>query len=261
MKMDWSKTKSLFIVTFLILNIFLGYQLIQKRDSSQLDILTEAEFAERLATEKITHEALPNAPKDGPYVSGKVKFFTEDDIINLKNQNPNIENPTILQSVFVEPIKLTNLTDTVKLTQIVTDNIISGDSYVLWNIDEESNRVIFLQKYKDQVIFNQFTNISGILILQLNEDNNIVSYQQTLIIDFEEHEKEDILTATETIEILFNNKHLKYGSHISKMEYGYYPLVPLSESQLLTPTWHIVIDDNVDIFVNAIEGQIIAKTE
>lgn len=256
--MDWSKTKTLFIITFLILNLFLGYQLAQKKDGSQLETLTEASIEEMFETEGITFTTLPKEPKEGSLISGKMKIFTEEDIKDLKNQEVSLDSPGMLKAVFKEPTKLALIDETI--TQFVKENMISGDSYVVWDVDEDASTVVLFQHHKGQIFFNQ-ANISGLLILNLNENDEVVSYQQTLIPEIEEHEVEDLITPISTLEILFNNKHLTPGSEVTKMEIGYYPLFPFSESQILAPTWHIVIDDKTDLFVNAIEGRIIKKTE
>src|SRR5690606_23258709 len=133
--MDWSKTKSLFIVTFLILNIFLGYQLVQKRDSSQLDLLKELSIDEKLAEEEITYEALPKEPEELSYISGKIKVFTEEDVKTLKNQTVNIDTAGMLKAEFTDPIKL-SLTDQMKIGQFVKEHILSGDKYTVWDVDE-----------------------------------------------------------------------------------------------------------------------------
>ncbi|WP_010677406.1 two-component system regulatory protein YycI [Bacillus timonensis] len=258
--MDWSKTKSLFIVTFLILNIFLGYQLAHKRDSSQLDVITERSIDEKLADEEISYEALPKEPKELSYISGKVKIFSEDDVKGLKNQDVNIETAGVLKGVFRDPIKL-SLTDQVKIKQFVKDHIIAGDSYSVWAVDEEAGTIVLVQQYKNYKVFGQTLNISGVIYLYLNDDHEVESYEQTYIPEFEEHELEELITPIQTLENLFNNNYLKSGNHVTKVEIGYYPLVPYSESQLLAPAWHVVIDGKTDIYVNAIEGQILYKKE
>ena len=57
--MDWSKTKTIFIITFLILDCFLGYQFMEKRNSSQLDVLLEATIEDQLKANGITYVQLP----------------------------------------------------------------------------------------------------------------------------------------------------------------------------------------------------------
>jgi regulatory protein YycI of two-component signal transduction system YycFG len=50
---------------------------------------------------------------------------------------------------------------------------------------------------------------------------------------------------------------LKPKSKITNIELGYSTLVQLAASQVLTPTWRIVVNDKEDFFVNAFEGQVI----
>ncbi|MEH7239190.1 two-component system regulatory protein YycI [Bacillus sp. JJ1562] len=257
--MDWSKTKSVFIVTFLILNIFLGYQLVQKRDSSQLDFIAESSIEENLANEDIKYVALPKEPKELSYISGKVKIFAEDDVKSLKNQEVNLETAGVLKSVFDDPIKI-SLTDQVKIQQFAKDHLLDGEKYTVWSVDEETGTIVLVQQHNNYKVFGQSLNISGVIYLYVNDDQEAISYEQTLIPKFEEHEVEKLITPMETLGNLLKNNHLKSGSHVTKVEIGYYPLVPNSESQLLAPTWHVVIDDETDIYVNAIEGQIY-KTE
>ncbi|THE10821.1 transcriptional regulator [Bacillus timonensis] len=258
--MDWSKTKSVFIITFLILNIFLGYQLVQKRDNSQLDAIAERTIDEKLADEEITYEALPKEPKELSYISGKVQIFSVDDVKKLKNQEVNIETAGVLRGKLSDPIKI-SLTDQVKIHQFVKDHLLDGEKYIVWSVNEETGTIVLVQQHNNYKIFDPSLNISGVIYLYVNDEHEVVSYEQTLISDFEEHKLEELISPIKTLENLYDNYHIKSGSHVSKVEIGYYPLVPNSESQLLAPTWHVVIDEEIEIYVNAIEGQILNKTE
>ena len=46
--MDWSRTKTIFIVTFLMLNIFLTWQLIETNNANKLTMIAEATTQETL---------------------------------------------------------------------------------------------------------------------------------------------------------------------------------------------------------------------
>ncbi|COG88691.1 Uncharacterized protein conserved in bacteria [Streptococcus pneumoniae] len=39
--MDWDRIKTIFIVTFFVLDLFLIFQFIQKQDSNQLELIAE----------------------------------------------------------------------------------------------------------------------------------------------------------------------------------------------------------------------------
>jgi regulatory protein YycI of two-component signal transduction system YycFG len=259
--MDWSNTKTIFIITFLILDIFLAYQFAEKRNRSELDMITEAGIEEQLQTEEITYKELPKEPKEGTYISGKTKLFSINDIKNFKNQEFNLDNPAILKSVLKNPIRILEKGNSSKLDQFLKENIISGDSYKLWKIDEDAGNIILFQQYQDKIFYNNTSNLSGLLLINLNDNQEVTSYQQTMLVNFEEYDKKEILPALKALENLYKNDHLMSGSDVTNIELGYYPLEQLSESQILAPTWRIEVDSKVDYYVNAFEGQILEILE
>jgi regulatory protein YycI of two-component signal transduction system YycFG len=49
-----------------------------------------------------------------------------------------------------------------------------------------------------------------------------------------------------------------------KVELGYYTLIQQTESQVLVPTWHLIVEHDKkkeDLYVNAIEGRVIPKDD
>lgn len=262
MEVDWSKTKTIFIITFLVLDLFLIYQFIEKRNLSQLDLIREASIEEQLETEEITYPQLPRLADEADYIIyGQEKAFTLEEVDGLKNQQINLDNPTKLFSTFIVPIKFTEENIDTKIVQFIKDNIAYGSSYLYWKYDKDSKTIILFQHYKNNTFFNIPNNSSGQVLLQLNENNEIISYSQTLLTDIEEYKREEMLTSIQAIEYLYKSDYLKSGSEVTRIEFGYYPLVTLSKSQVLTPTWHIIVDDRMDYYVNAIEGQIIEIQE
>jgi regulatory protein YycI of two-component signal transduction system YycFG len=96
------------------------------------------------------------------------------------------------------------------------------------------------------------------LTLHLNDENEIISYKQTLLEGIEVlSQKQEVLPPIKAIETLYDNGVLQPKSKITKVELGFYTLVQLTESQVLTPTWRFVVDDKENLFVNAFEGKII----
>jgi regulatory protein YycI of two-component signal transduction system YycFG len=253
--LDWSKTKTIFIITFLILDFFLAYQFIQKRNSSQLDVILETTIEEQLEANNITYVELPKEITKATYLSGKSKIFTREETEKLVNQKVVINDQPILQATFIEPIPLPNPKDQNRLNDFVKRNIISGENYTFWKFDEKKKTIIFFQKYNEKVIYE---NVSSMLLLHLNENNEIISYEQTLLEDLEANEeKQEIVPAIKAIETLYKRNHLKPNDHVTTIELGYYGLVQFTASQVLTPTWHIVVNRKENYYVNAFEGQVI----
>lgn len=252
--MDWSKTKTIFIITFLILDCFLGYQFMEKRNSSQLDVILETTIEEQLEANGITYVELPKEITKATYVSGESKKFTDEEIKKLSGQKVTVNDKTVLKGTFIHPISL-NFKDPYRLQEFLQRHIINGKKYAFWSFDEKTNTVICYQTYGGRIIYN---NESSKLLIRLNEKNEAVSYEQTMLDDLQKYErKQDIVPAIKAIETLYKKGYLQPGDSVTSVELGYYGLVQFTASQVLTPTWHIVINGKEDYFVNAFEGQVI----
>ncbi|WP_078378465.1 two-component system regulatory protein YycI [Sutcliffiella halmapala] len=260
--MDWRKTKTIFIITFLVLNIFLGYQIYEKSVEAPLDLIAEPKIEEQFEADEITYDKLPKEPIKESYISGKSYKFTVENLEDLENKNQDVEivDETILVGAFEEPIVIPENNTSSRFAQFLKDQILFGDKYEFWGYSEEANEVIFLQKHKNSLIYN--SSNSGMLNLILDDKNNIVSYRQTFITDLEDmDEAQELINAFEALENMYNMNELKPGSHVTKVEFGYYTLVQYTNSHVLTPTWHIVVNGEQDYFVNAFEGQVITRKD
>jgi regulatory protein YycI of two-component signal transduction system YycFG len=227
----------------------------QKRNSSQLDVILETTIEDQLEANGITYVELPKEITKASYVSGKSKIFTRAEIGKLTNQKVTASDQPVLQATFVHPVHLSNFKDPYSLNEFLQQNIIDGKDYTFWTFDEKSRTIICYQKYNDKVIYK---NVSSMLLLHLNGKNEVVSYEQTLLDDLEKYEKkQEIIPAIKAIETLYKKDYLKPGDRVTTIELGYYALVDFTASQVLTPTWHIVVNGKKDYFINAFEGQII----
>lgn len=227
----------------------------QKRSNSQLDVILETTIEEQLEANGITYVEIPKEITKASYVSGKSKIFTREEIEKLPNQKVTTSNQPVLQATFIHPVSLANFKDPYSLNEFLQQNIIDGKDYAFWAFDEKSRTVICFQKYDNKMIYK---NVSSMLLLHLNEKKEIVSYEQTLLDDLEKYEKkQDIIPAIKAIETLYKKDYLKPGDRVTTIELGYYALVQFTASQVLTPTWHIVVNGKKDYFIHAFEGRII----
>lgn len=222
--------------------------------------MAEITLENKLKTEEIEYVELPKDFQKGNYLSATPKKFTEKELNYLKDnklreQSVSIIDDNTIESTFHNPIKINDNFKPSDFSILLKDRVYLGEQYSFWDIDKDNNTITYYQQINDKVLYK---NINGELVFHLNKNNEIVSYRQTLLEDFEElSEEEDILQPMNAIEILYENGELPYGSKITKVEPGYYTLVYLSTSQVLTPVWRFVVNDEGDLFVNAISGQII----
>ncbi|MDP4084647.1 MAG: two-component system regulatory protein YycI [Bacillota bacterium] len=250
--MDWSKIKTIFIVTFLTLDVYLLYQFMKIRDANKYEVITETSLEDKLKADDIKYVDLPKMPITDQYVSAKPKNFKKEELGKLKGQTVTINNGSTLDSIFIKPVQLPDKFDQGAMATFLKENILYGDHYQYW--EKSDKKITYYQQYEGKQFFK---NIQGMLTFTLNENNQIVSYEQTYLEGLEKlNKKEEVLPPLNAIETLHQNGKLQQGDKITNIELGYSTFIPLSASQVLTPTWHIVVDNKESLFVNAFEGQI-----
>ncbi|WP_160118378.1 two-component system regulatory protein YycI [Bacillus sp. V59.32b] len=255
--MDWSRTKTIFIMVFLVLDIFLLYQFLDKKDSTELESFSEATAEEQMKEEGITFPSLPNEEIKENILIAKRKEFSKEDTSKLKNQQVSINDETTLVATLDESIIVNKEFKPSELAEFLKENIYQGESYKFWSLDEASNSIVYYQSFGNKTFYN---NTNAKLTFRLNENREIVSYEQTYLKDIESmNKKETVITANQAIVTLFDKGYLPENSKISKddVKLGYYNLLKSSSaSYLLTPTWWIRVNDK-DMFVKAFDGEVI----
>ncbi len=272
-KVDWSKTKTIFILAFLTLDIYLAIEFFELRNQSDYAILQEATIEEKLEVEGIVYSDLPDDIDKSFYITAKSKDFTLNEVAKLENQalvltNTNIEEESFrtLNMKLDKPFPLPEVNMQSKINQFLKDNVISGELYHYWYTDEESNSIICIQTYNNQNIFQSREDHIGMIIFYLNEDNEIYSYEQSMLEEIKKvEEQESAISALKAIEALYNKNYLTPNSELVNIQYGYYTHIPLSNQQILAPTWHIIVEtensERKDFYVNALEGDVLQLTE
>lgn len=85
--MDWNKTKTIFIIVFSILNVFLYTLYLNRYDEHQeVEALGETTIEERLQADNIHIKSTPEGTIKESYVSGKVRFYSPEVMKPLDNQ-------------------------------------------------------------------------------------------------------------------------------------------------------------------------------
>ncbi|SDN85912.1 Two-component signal transduction system YycFG, regulatory protein YycI [Psychrobacillus sp. OK028] len=255
--MDWSKTKTIFIIVFSILNVFLlSLYLNRYNASQQIDKPNDTPIEEKLILDNIKVLATNDEIKEASYVSGTVHNFNQEEIEELSNQTIEIAAKDKIISTFDEPIKIT---DENTLEKIVHEQVINGAAYSLWKIDEENNTAILFQQVNKRLVYY---NSNAKLLVRWNEENELIGYEQTILDDLENFNmSQKLLPHMQVINKLYDNSLLKPDSMIKEIKLGYSTLAQLTETQVFAPTWHILVellDGTIEeYFVNAVEGRVV----
>lgn len=262
--MDWNKTKTIFIIVFSILNIFLYYLYLDRvMETESVQVLGKTSIEESLRLDNITFTDLPLVTKDSSYVSAKIVTFTSEQIKKLENQTAEVVNNTYLQSKMETPISVRSGKGDYDFTEFLMKYVLNGLDYVLWEVNEEERHALFFQKVDNHPIY---FSPDAMLVIHWDEEGRVTNYDQRMFGEFVSfNNKKDLLSPIEALGSLSSRGHLNQDSKVKSMKLGYSTLVQLTETQVFAPTWHVHVelkDGTIeDHFIHAVEGKIIEFQE
>lgn len=261
--MQWDQIKTLLILSFLILNIYLLVQFTEKQEQADLSVLehTESTIEDQLEAENIKIPNLSNKKYNETFISVAPKLIVNDELKKLKelkNQDNEVIQNRLIVSKIDEPIKVSERSNQENLNNLLDELVLFPDSYSLWEWNEQANMIVYFQEKIDRPIYY---NQSGLVLFYLNEQNEITHYTQTVLGEDEENEdSRDLITSMRAIETLYDSDKLKSNDEITSVEMGFHTRVPLDSGvQVFAPTWEVEVNDESRYFVNAIEEVIFAS--
>lgn len=262
--MQWNQIKNVFILVFLLLNVYLLYQFNEKRELADVDVLEprESTIEHQLELEDIEIGELPEEELKETYLSVDQRTFTKEfkDLSDTDSQKMMLINDTFIASVFEKTIPIRKSDSPSDIEELLEDEIPYAEEYEFWDWNEDTNIIILFQQKKDRsVYFNQ----NGVVLVYLNDDDEAVFYTQTMLGETEQRQEEKSLIEPMTaVETLYNANELKSGDEITNVGIGFHTRVPLEDGeQIFVPTWKVVVNEERNYFVNAIEGFVFAGDE
>lgn len=258
-RLDWNRTKTIFIIVFSILNIFLYWLYVDRQTSvGDMQILGKTSVEETLELENITYNPIPFTEKDVSYLSAHIATFSNEKTKKLSNQTSFIVEKSQLTSNMTKPVDVTNK-DGFEFEDFLEKYVINGEDYNLWEVDEEEQQAVFFQKVKNETIFY---SPNAMLTLYWNKDGEVTHYEQSMLEEFVSfNHKKDLLSQDDAVASLVTRSLLKEGSTVTHVKSGYSTLVQLTETQVFAPTWNVQVkleDGTIEnYFINAVEGKVI----
>lgn len=263
--MHWGQIKTLLILSFFILDIYLLTQLMEKKELSDIAIWEEqsSSIEEQLEAESIKVAELPDNESEESFISVKQHYFDEKDLKEYKNnvkQDTFIFNNDLIISILDKPVTIKTTSTKSQISEKFADIAYYSDEYAYWNWNKDLNVIIFFQNKMDRPVYY---NQNGLVILYLNDDNEVEYYAQTMLGEAEPlAEKQKLIKPIRAIETLYNDNELHAGDDIDSVKIGFHTRVP-SESgvQVFAPIWKVNVNNEKNYFVNAIEGFIFSTEE
>ncbi|MGW6677919.1 two-component system regulatory protein YycI [Bacillus altitudinis] len=279
--MEWNKTKTIFILAFLVLDIFLGFQYFEKRSTDHFAIIEKTDTLEEMKADGIKYGNLSDEAKIGYRITAEKKQYTKKDVDGLADQKTKSTFPkaekddpvTLLEMTFNKPVALPKKDMKTAATNLVSQRLLDGKNYKLWSIDEETGEIVFFQTYKGKYIFQEGlddTETIGKITLDVNDQNEVVSYRQSMVTSINEVRKETLVPALETVKDLYTQNMLSQNTTVKKVELGYYTQYPGASTQVMVPVWRVEIEGvatgskkktEEEYLINAIDGSTLDHIE
>ncbi|MDX1807119.1 MAG: two-component system regulatory protein YycI, partial [Paenisporosarcina sp.] len=233
--MDWNKTKTIFIIVFSILNVFLYLLYLNIHNESQdIEPLSESSPSERLQADNIKYDNLAKTVEPESYIAGNVRIYSSESMEPRENQTFEIlDGGSKLLATFKEPVTIPNVKDAASFEDFAVKNVDNGSFYKLWKIDKEAHKALLFQTVENRFIFY---NSGATLTVYWNEENEIIRYEQTQFEELEDFpETVELLPEEEAVSALYNRHVLKPNSTIINLVLGFSTLVQFTESQVFAP--------------------------
>jgi regulatory protein YycI of two-component signal transduction system YycFG len=263
--MNWSKTKTIFIICFLLLDIFLGYQMYERQIESQRQIsnFNSNNFNQYTKNNNINVSVdYPSTNQKLNFIQGTFTNFDKDKdalkgIKQIANAHSNIsftksENGQILTATFKtdgQPIKAPQTVT--EMQEFLKAFVYKGDEYKHWDSDDKKDSVIhFIQMYKGNPLFSLSVDSGQLYMLNVYTQGDIVTgYQQILMkTNPGQNEVKITMEPKEAIQILGENYlQVSDNADVNDIELGYINLASdIKESRQLpyVLAWYIHVKTN-----------------
>lgn len=277
--MNWSRTKLIFLIAFLALDLFLGFQLYEKRKSADIPPVGEETPKEQLENSGIEYpQNLPQIDT-ATYIQGEAMSFVEDTIPPDKKENetktvankkpdnkkqlliPEVATlqfgqsgkqiqdihvgfeDTVITSMLREPVKIP---EDENFTSFLDTYVYQGSEYQLWkeNTTENTHSYIFVQTFNGRAVFSKSKSQTGTLRIS-TVDGKIVKYRQ-IYLNFKKYDQDDekdIVSPLNALISLYQGNYLPFGSTVDEVKPSYYNMIDkdLGIVKIFVPAWHVVV--------------------
>ncbi len=248
--MDWGRAKSVLIISFLLLNVILGYQLwldMRERLNTNVDLADLEQETLRIMQEK--NIRLPaNIPSETPRLSEltfryKTRAGLTDKI--------RLETPVNSRIAFYESELLEGLGSTIPQLELYRFDVPTrrDDAFVFHRLSEDGRPMFDVKLelyYSNQKIDAYRQDLIEIVAPEQGGENG-------------EETAATVLAASKAVTNLIEN-YLQAGSVIREVLLGYHGQIFNSDDiQAAEPAWRVLLEDGTVYYVNAISGAVVTE--
>ncbi|MGG1634363.1 two-component system regulatory protein YycI [Paenibacillus sp. TAF43_2] len=241
--MDWGRAKNVLIISFLLLNVLLGYQLwLDIREQLNINVNTAELPQDKLLLmqqKRISLEA--NLSLETPELKDLTYLLHSDSRKNAE--------PVILK----EPVDSTIIYSKKELIKTLGDRIPELDQYAFDLLNSSVGESVFYRVVEGRPMFD-------VKLKLYIKDQKITSFLQDRVELLGSGEAKQVLPAAKVVASLIET-YLPDGAVITDIQLGYKGQIFDSERQVSVPSWRVMLEDGHLFYVHAISGEVATDDE
>lgn len=250
--MHWSRIKTIFIIVFLLLNSFLGYQLWEKKTRKiELAQSYENSIEELLLLKNIKLDTeLDLEQPELPQLNVQFLTYTFRDLALLAGQHVVLEEHRLISNL-IQPYSLPKPWDeSIFFEEFVQKKVMNGEEY---RYDVHGQGLVYLQQVDLRPIFG------GTLLFQ-HDGEQVTGYEQVYYHVISQATPQPVISSFTCLRTLLENESIPQESVIINLSLGYFGQIYEADSQILTPTWRVLVihkEKRLEYYVNAYTGALV----
>ncbi|RPA60749.1 hypothetical protein EF384_04085 [Aerococcus agrisoli] len=275
--MNFRKVEVIFIIAFLILDIFLVNIFLDKYigtfnqaiASQSVDIATE------LQTNNISYDEPSDEVLATPFIRTINKTITLDEVLSVTSDTQSVEvvpESNQIVSQINEPVPLNGVGENTvsgtlsddalsQLDAFVDSEVYDGNMYQFVTYDQNAGTILYM---KQSAANYPIADGSGEIVFQVNENYAVYGYDQTVTGESAtQGEDRTVITQAQAIENAFLNNSIPDDARIVTSFLSYRQTLVLEEITLYHPVWTLFIQASEGttqrVYVDAINGSILTQ--
>ncbi len=238
--MDWGRAKSVLIMSFLMLNVLLGYQLFNDIREQLNANVNSAELPQDklllMQQKRITFASSANLPSETPKL-GDLTYLLHSDIHQKSVPTP-LEKPIDSALNFNKG----------QLIKAIGGQVPELEHYT-YDLHNSREGVFVLHRMVDgRPMFN-------VKLELYNSNLKITGFLQDRVELVSTGEAKQVLPASKVVASLIET-YIAEGSVITDIQLGYHGQIFDSEKQVSAPSWRVMLEDGKVYYVHAISGEV-----
>ncbi|GED33962.1 MULTISPECIES: two-component system regulatory protein YycI [Brevibacillus] len=248
--MDWSRTKTILIWAFLLLDLFLGYQVYVTRISfwNNQDVAQGDKWDMELYLKQQNIALMTEVPQDTPemsYLNAEYIGINPLSLQDMPGLTATMEKMS-LAAKLNPPLQIRGQITPTELLRQIGPRLMYSEQYTADMYQSNQGRLLYWQVYQKMPVF-----VAPLEVYL--ENGSILGYRQTFFhIRKQEGGGRQVISGYTALRSLVDKQIILPGERIESVSLGYYGSYD-ADIQALAPVWR-VIHDGKQHFVNAFTG-------